>query len=59
VWQLAIGILYVLLVLFLPYGIVGTWKHRNASWQTVWRERIEKWTATPSALINTKGKSRK
>jgi branched-chain amino acid transport system permease protein len=45
-WQLAIGILYVLLVMFLPYGIVGTWRHRGADWQQVWRERIARWTNT-------------
>lgn len=56
VWQLAIGILYVLLVLFLPYGIVGTWKHRRASWQAVWRERIEKQIRVFDSLANTKGK---
>lgn len=53
IWQLAIGILYVLLVLFLPYGIVGTWQHRRASWETVWRERIAKWTATNETTPST------
>ncbi len=46
VWQLAIGILYVLLVMFLPYGIVGTWRNRGADWKQVWSERIAKWTNT-------------
>ncbi len=54
IWQLAIGILYVLLVLFLPYGIVGTWQHRRASWETVWRERIAKWTMTKQSTSPTR-----
>ncbi len=29
VWQLVFGLMYVLLVLFLPYGIVGTWRARK------------------------------
>lgn len=43
IWQLAIGILYVLLVMFLPYGIVGTWRHRGTDWRQVWRERLTLW----------------
>lgn len=28
-WQLIFGVVYILLVLFLPYGLVGTWRKRR------------------------------
>jgi branched-chain amino acid transport system permease protein len=37
-WQLVFGLMYVLLVLFLPYGIVGTWRAKSPQW----RERLGK-----------------
>jgi branched-chain amino acid transport system permease protein len=34
-----LGVVYVLLVLFLPYGIVGTWQLRSFQWRRGW----ERW----------------
>ncbi len=36
IWPLLIGLVYVLLVLFLPYGIVGTWRARRLNWRAGW-----------------------
>jgi branched-chain amino acid transport system permease protein len=38
-WPLLIGTIYVLLVLFLPYGIVGTWQLRKNDLRAGW-ERL-------------------
>lgn len=38
-WPLLFGIVYILIVLFLPYGIVGTWRLRSTSWVAMWRNR--------------------
>ncbi len=44
VWQLVFGLIYVLLVLFLPYGIVGTWRSRNLSWRGMWNSTFVRWS---------------
>ncbi len=43
-WPLLFGIVYILIVLFLPYGIVGTWRLRGASWIEQWRRRWQELT---------------
>jgi branched-chain amino acid transport system permease protein len=35
-----LGIVYVLLVLFVPYGIVGTWRLRSLQWRQGWQRRL-------------------
>lgn len=40
VWQLVFGLIYILLVLFVPYGIVGTWRARETSWSAMWRAQL-------------------
>ncbi len=37
-----LGLVYVVLVLFLPYGIIGTWRARRLEWRAAWRERLGK-----------------
>lgn len=32
-WQLVFGLMYILLVLFVPYGIVGTWRAKSPEWR--------------------------
>jgi len=40
VWQLVFGLIYILLVLFVPYGIVGTWQQRSLQIQAGWDRLI-------------------
>ncbi len=37
-----IGAIYVAIVLFLPYGIVGTWRSRQLDFRRSWRELISR-----------------
>ncbi len=39
-WPLIIGAIYIMLVLFLPYGIVGTWQMRRNDIRAGWRRLI-------------------
>lgn len=45
IWQLLVGLIYILLVLFFPLGIVGTWRARNVSWRAAWKEQWSRWSA--------------
>lgn len=38
-WVLLFGVTFILIVVFLPYGIVGTVQARSWRWRAVWRER--------------------
>ncbi|HEX9115842.1 MAG TPA: branched-chain amino acid ABC transporter permease [Anaerolineae bacterium] len=40
-WPLIIGIVYILLVLFLPYGVVGTWQHRRPDLVAGWARLLK------------------
>jgi branched-chain amino acid transport system permease protein len=39
-----LGAAYVALVLFVPYGIVGTWKLRSFQWKQAWQRRLKAFT---------------
>lgn len=39
-WPLIFGVIYVLIVLFFPYGLVGTWQMRGSSLRALWAKRI-------------------
>jgi len=36
-----LGMVYVLLVLFVPYGVVGTWHLRSFQWRQAWQRRLQ------------------
>ncbi len=41
-WPLIFGVVYILIVLFFPYGLVGTWRLRQSSWRAVWAQRFQR-----------------
>jgi branched-chain amino acid transport system permease protein len=40
-----LGLVYVALVLFVPYGIIGTWRARKLEWQAAWKEGVHRLSA--------------
>jgi branched-chain amino acid transport system permease protein len=43
-WPLIFGVVYILIVLFFPYGLVGTWRMRRQGWRAAWAGRL-RWLA--------------
>lgn len=41
-WPLIFGVVYILIVLFFPYGLVGTWRMRNTTWRAAWAQRLQR-----------------
>ena len=41
-WPLIFGLVYILIVLFFPYGLVGTWQLRGGAWRRVWAARLQR-----------------
>ena len=39
-WPLVFGVLFIILVMFLPNGIVGTWRLKKLEWQQGWKRLI-------------------
>ncbi|NTV64240.1 MAG: branched-chain amino acid ABC transporter permease, partial [Oscillochloris sp.] len=39
-WPLIFGAVYILIVLFFPYGLVGTWKQRGSDLRALWGQRV-------------------
>lgn len=44
-WPLVFGVIYILIVLFFPYGLVGTWRARGLSWRKAWLDRMRFWAS--------------
>lgn len=42
IWPLIFGLMFIVIVLFFPYGLVGTWQLRGREAVAVWRARLEK-----------------
>jgi branched-chain amino acid transport system permease protein len=40
-WPLIFGVVYILIVLFFPYGLVGSWQLRAGGWRKAWASRFQ------------------
>lgn len=40
-WPLVFGLIFIFIVLFFPYGIVGTWKMRKTDFRVGWRRFMD------------------
>ena len=53
-WPLVFGVLFVLIVMFLPYGIVGTYRMRKLGWVQAWKQGWQKITSMFKTKNNPK-----
>ena len=57
-WPLIIGVIYILLVLFLPYGIVGTWQMRKNDIRAGWQRLLQPLRSSEPTGVPTRRRSR-